>query len=375
MTGRATTLEFNDYCSPLFQIESGIDQGCPLSALAFLFYNADILDITDTKNGELVLGFIDDIVIMARGPSFSAANAKLLHMLEHQGGCMEWSCTHQTEFEIDKTALVQASRRRQKSPDNPRKTIPAKRIPIIIAGKTIKPVASHKFLGVIIDEQLRFKEQIAAAASKGSKYALTCHRLAKPSLGIKPRLMRRLYNCVVVPKMLYTVDVWGAKITARLGSRAGRKGYGKLLERVLRMHTLTTTGAMKTTATDTAVTHTNLLPIPFQLQRLCFRAYARMCTLPIWNPIYKEVQSAACQCKRHKSPLHHLAQLFPIHPKNVEEIRAPRHPPEWIPAMDIHIDGRKEDAVKRAEEANEEVQIFTDGSGHSGGIGAAAILR
>ena len=187
--------------------------------------------------------------------------------------------------------------------------------------------------------------------------------------------MRRLYNCVVVPKMLYAVDVWGAEITARLGSRAGRKGYRKLLERVLRMHALTTTGAMKTTATDTAVAHANLLPIPFQLQHLCFRAYARMCTLPIWNPIYKEVRSAARQHKRHKSPLHHLAQLFPIHPKNVEEIRAPHHPPEWIPSTDIHIDGRKEDAVKCAEEANEEVQIFTDGSGHSGGIGAAAILR
>ena len=126
MTGRATTLEFDDYCSPLFQIESGIDQGCPLSALAFLFYNADVLDIADTKNGELVLGFIDDITIMARGPSFSTANAKLLHMLERPGGCMDWSQTHQTEFEMDKTALVQASRRRQKAPDNPRKMVPTK---------------------------------------------------------------------------------------------------------------------------------------------------------------------------------------------------------------------------------------------------------
>ena len=112
-------LEFNDYCSPLFQIESSIDQGCPLSVLAFLFYNADILDIADTKNGELVLGFIDDIAIRARGPSFSAANAKLLHMLERPGGCMDWSRMHQMKFEIDKTALVQASRRRQKAPDNP----------------------------------------------------------------------------------------------------------------------------------------------------------------------------------------------------------------------------------------------------------------
>ena len=103
-------LEFNDYCSPLFQIKSGINQGCPLSALAFLFYNADVLDIADMKNGKLVLGFINDIAVMARGPSFSTANAKLLHMLEHPGSCMDWSQMHQTEFEIDKTALVQASR-------------------------------------------------------------------------------------------------------------------------------------------------------------------------------------------------------------------------------------------------------------------------
>ena len=189
MTGRATTLEFNDYCSPLFQIKSSIDQGCPLSALAFLFYNADVLDNADTKNGELVLGFIDNIAIMARGPSFSTANTKLLHMLECPGGCMDWSHTHQMEFKIDKTTLVQASRWRQKDPDNLRKMIPTKRIPIVIAGKTVKPVSSHKFLGVIIDEQLHFKEQIVVAASKGSEYALACCQLAKPSLGIRPCLM------------------------------------------------------------------------------------------------------------------------------------------------------------------------------------------
>ena len=53
MTGRATILKFDDYCSPLFQIKSGIDLGCPLSVLAFLFYNTDVLDIADRNNGEL----------------------------------------------------------------------------------------------------------------------------------------------------------------------------------------------------------------------------------------------------------------------------------------------------------------------------------
>ena len=110
LTGRSTTLEFNDFCSQLFSIDSGIDQGCPLSVVGFLFYNADILDIPNKKNGELASGFIDDIKLIARGPTFEVANEKLVDMLECPGGCIEWSTTHQVEFEIDKTALVQASR-------------------------------------------------------------------------------------------------------------------------------------------------------------------------------------------------------------------------------------------------------------------------
>ena len=75
LTGRSTTLEFNDFCSLLFKIDSGVNQGCPLSVVGFLFYNADILDIPDKKNGELASGFIDDIELIARGPTFEAANA------------------------------------------------------------------------------------------------------------------------------------------------------------------------------------------------------------------------------------------------------------------------------------------------------------
>ncbi|KIM55134.1 hypothetical protein SCLCIDRAFT_56683, partial [Scleroderma citrinum Foug A] len=254
------------------------------------------------------------------------------------------------------------------------------RVPIRIAGKLIKPVPSHKFLGIIIDEQLRFKEQLAATAAKGTKYTLACRRLAKPSLGIKQRYMKRLYDSVVVPKMFYAVDVWGAEMVLRLGNRAGRKGQGKILEKGIgrrnrNTHALTTTGAMRTTATDAAVAHANLMPLPFLLWKLCFQAYARMSTLPKTNPIHDEIRKANRQRKRHKSPLHHLTLTFPIHPKDTEEIRAPCHPPKWTPDIDIVIDGNKEDAVKRTNEAKEEVQIFTDGLGYNGGISAAVVLR
>ena len=375
LTGRKTTLCFDDYVSPLFSIESGIDQGCPLSALAFLFYNADILDIPNRKNGEVGFGFIDDICYGARGPSFPASNRKIKVMMEWRGGCIEWSQTHYVNFEMDKNALVQATRKREPCTSNPRKTVPKKRIPITIAGKTTRPVKSHKFLGVIIDEELRFKEQLASAVAKGTKYALACRRLAKPSLGIKNKFSRCLFNSVVVPKMLYGIDVWGAKMMAEMGNKAGRRGQGKVLERVLRTHAITSSGAMRTTATDATVAHANLTPIPFTIHKICFRVYLRMTSLPATNPIHREIRLAARLRSRHKSPLHHLVKTFGIHPKLTEEILPLRHSPKWTPNVTTLIADSKEDAIRDAEQATEEIQIFTDGSGYHGGIGAAAVLR
>ena len=37
-------------CLQPFRIDSGVDQGCLLSVVGFLYYNADILDIPDKKN-------------------------------------------------------------------------------------------------------------------------------------------------------------------------------------------------------------------------------------------------------------------------------------------------------------------------------------
>jgi len=82
--------------------------------------------------------------------------------------------------------------------------------------------------------------------------------------------MRQLFTSVVVPKMLYAADVWGAEMVARMGDKAGSRGLGRILERVLRMHALTTTGAMSTTSTEVAVAHANITPLPLLLQCISF---------------------------------------------------------------------------------------------------------
>ena len=375
LTGRKTTLCFDDYISSLFDIFSGIDQGCPISPIGFLFYNADILEVPNRQRGEIGFGFIDDVGLGARGPTQQAANAKVKSMMERRGGCIEWSRTHHVNFEMDKNASLQPSRLKEKLNNGSGKLVPIKRYPIVIEGRTTLPSKAHKFLGVIIDEELRFKEQVASAVAKGTKYALACRRLAKPSVGIQQKYTRLLFNSVVVPKMLYGVDVWGARMVAEPGKKGGKGGQRSLIERVVRAHALTSSGAMSTTATDAAVAHANLTPTLPLLRKICLRAYLRMTTLPPTNPIYKEIRQAARQRKKHKSPLHFLAKTFNIHPKTVEDIRPSRHPPNWIPKTRVTIADNKEDATTAVTNATEVVQVFTDGSGIDGGIGAAAILR
>ncbi|KAG2755209.1 hypothetical protein P692DRAFT_20644508, partial [Suillus brevipes Sb2] len=72
LANRTTHLHFDDYQSNLFNVSDGLDQGCPLSPTGFIFYNAPVLRVADLRpsKGELSLGFIDDVALIARGRSY-----------------------------------------------------------------------------------------------------------------------------------------------------------------------------------------------------------------------------------------------------------------------------------------------------------------
>ncbi|KAG1798860.1 uncharacterized protein HD556DRAFT_1232117, partial [Suillus plorans] len=59
LNNQKTSLIFDNYRSEVFNVTGGIDQGCPLSLLGFIFYNSDVLGIANPhpRKGELSLGF------------------------------------------------------------------------------------------------------------------------------------------------------------------------------------------------------------------------------------------------------------------------------------------------------------------------------
>lgn len=63
---------------------------------------------------------------------------------------------------------------------------------------TVTTTDSHRFLGVLMDSELRFKKHAAYATGKGAKRLTQVQRLSKVATGMRGDLARRIYDSVAV---------------------------------------------------------------------------------------------------------------------------------------------------------------------------------
>uniref|UniRef100_A0A2S2QW03 Reverse transcriptase n=1 Tax=Sipha flava TaxID=143950 RepID=A0A2S2QW03_9HEMI len=83
------------------------------------------------------------------------------------------------------------------------------RIPeIVIGGVNINTKRSFKYLGLIVDDELNFKEHIKTAADKGNKVLQALSRLM-PNIGGPKEPRRRLLVSIVQSVLLYGAPIWG----------------------------------------------------------------------------------------------------------------------------------------------------------------------
>jgi len=361
LTSRHTQLKFNDSISDWIDIRNGISQGDPLSMIAYLIYNADLIDIANSNNNELALAFVDDTAYIAICPTFEDTHRILKDMMERPNGALQWSRDHNSKFEVNKFALIDFTHSRTKA-----------RPPLTIQDTIIKPTEHHHFLGLVVNQELTWKFQAGHTITKGTEYVLQLHRLSRPSNGVSAKLMHQLYITVAIPKFTYGADIWFRPIYTEGTNREqrGSKGAAERLAKVQRIAMLSITGAMNSTATDTLNAHANLLPTDLLLQRMCHRAALRLATLPSRHPLHKHHN-----VKRHCSSLHNLLASFKIFPSNVKTLDPTCRSIATSPnAHHTHIAPKKKIAIEEQKKLKDVIQIYADGSGHNGGIGAAAVL-
>ena len=159
---------------------------------------------------------MDDTAYIATAETMEEAATKLKDMMERRRGAFEWADSHNCSFAVDKFALIGftrakkkvAARRRPRTKAEARQTGNKEKKheyqslehpSIALRGTQIKPSKSHKFLGMVIDQELNFKEHAAMALAKGMKWVSQFRHLARPSKGVSAKFMCQFYTSVAIP--------------------------------------------------------------------------------------------------------------------------------------------------------------------------------
>ncbi|KAJ3486250.1 hypothetical protein NLI96_g4374 [Meripilus lineatus] len=365
LTERTTSLRFDDFVSELLRASTGIPQGSPMSPILYLFYGADLLEIEAKETRDrFAAGYIDDTTLAAVSPTIEENITKIEDMAKK---ALEWSRTHACKFDISKFQLVHFTR-------NERKYNP---LPVTVADQTIQPSHTAKYLGIILDRKLRWKEQAERAISVGTKTMLAITRLSKSTFGLPHKYARQLYRTVVQPRMEYGLVVWYEPVRMGTGSRKkGSVGMARRLGKVQSLAGRMITGAFRTTAIDVLDFHASLPPIELHLNQVVFNSAVRLATLPSHHPLHKPVQRAMRYYPLfHRTALHELFHAFP-ELRSLETIdRTPRFR-RGHDAITTRIAPSREEAIAEAKQYEKSSMcIYSDGSGFKGGIGAAAWAR
>ncbi|KIM61211.1 hypothetical protein SCLCIDRAFT_44914, partial [Scleroderma citrinum Foug A] len=130
--------------------------------------------------------------------------------------------------------------------------------PMLIRGATIIPSPTHKFLGVILNQEFRWHKHTTYATAKGAHYAMLLHCLSKS--GVPMKLIHQLYQTVVIPHTLYAASIW-LHPTYNEESNTTIHGSISTAKRVSQTQcaaAITIMGAMRSSPSDSLEIHTNI---------------------------------------------------------------------------------------------------------------------
>lgn len=185
--------------STLRNIPAGLPQGSVLSPILYSIYTSDI---TIKRNHDAAF-YADDSAILCSGKLSNAIVKQLAASLKHiEKYFNKWKI----KINREKTQAIIFPF--NKSP----KRVP--NIPLQIQGNSIEIKKSIKYLGIILDSKLTFKEHVHQVCEK----AIRCGRALFPLLNRKSKLNLKnkllLYNMCIRPIMTYGCQAWYRKTAA-----------------------------------------------------------------------------------------------------------------------------------------------------------------
>ena len=351
---RKARITVNQEESPLFDLpQGGLPQGSPLSPILFLFFNADLVQ-TPMTDQQGAIAFIDDYSVWVTGESVAATTAKIQDDI--LPAVESWERNSGATFEESKTAFTHFTRN---------KTRVDACVPLTFKGRQVQPEEYCKLLGVILDQELRFRHHAGRAAKRGVQAAMALSRLR----GLRSDTARQLFQSTVTPTVDYASPIWSPRAPERVN---------KMLNPVQKWAASAIVGAFRTTSVVIAEAEAGIIPARARWREQRMRFWTNMLTLPRSHPFWPLRRVSKRHSKRYTSPFMEIArEMQDERFSKTEEIHAYSDAP-WNEGLDVMIAEREQATVEaKGSCSTGELRVYVGGSARNGlvGIGVYGVLN
>ncbi|XWX00663.1 hypothetical protein V2A60_008684 [Cordyceps javanica] len=261
--------------------QTGLPQGSPLSPVAYLFFNADLIQRRIDANGGAI-AFIDDSTAWVTGPTVQSNLEGIRAIVEH---AEDWERRSGATFNAKKTAIMHFTRNARK----------ANVTPIVIKEQSIQPKEQAKILGVIMDTRLKFRQHVQEVAPKGMEAAMELKRLR----GLSATTARQLFAATVTPIVDYASNVWMHAYKDKLVGP---------INRVRRAGAQALVGIFMTVATSVAEAEAHIVSARERFWKRAIKIWIEVHTLPGTIPLSRITKRIKKFYSKFRSPLHQVAE-------------------------------------------------------------------
>ena len=220
-----------------YRVSAGVPQGSVLGPLLWNIMYDGVLKVPVSGRTKIV-GFADDIAVLTVAKTIEeieSATNEAIHRIR------QWLLNAGLELADQKTEAILITGRKK-----------VEYMTVTVGDTRIMSKKSLKYLGVIIDNRLSFKDHISYACEKASKLQGALSRML-PNIGGPRQTSRVLLSRVVSSALLYASPIWIKVLNIKEARR--------MLSSVYRLSALRTIRGYRTISTEAACIIAGMIPI------------------------------------------------------------------------------------------------------------------
>ena len=192
------------------------------------------------------IAFADDLILATRGRTvIEAENMANIELTKISA----WARDNKIHFNEQKSKTMLMSRRKRKE---------RKEVEIYMNSRLLTQVHSLKYLGIILDTKLTFKNHINYITDKCSRLIFALSKSAKLNWGLGHEALKTIYTGAILPLLQYGAPIW-------INSLA-KDSYKTKLIRVQRLMNIKIAKSFRTVSNEALCIITGLTPIDIKIE-------------------------------------------------------------------------------------------------------------